>query len=51
MIQQENDMMKEIISEMVGGTLEGELDDELGYALRMCPDMMARIRRKYHVRS
>ena len=26
-----NDMMKEIISEMVGGTLEGELDDELGY--------------------
>ncbi len=24
-------MMKEIISEMVGGTLEGELDDELGY--------------------
>ncbi len=26
-----NDMMKEIIAEMVGGTLEGELDDELGY--------------------
>lgn len=26
-----NSMMKEIIGEMVGGVLEGELDDELGY--------------------
>ena len=26
-----NDIMKEFIAEMVNGSLEGELDDELGY--------------------
>ena len=30
-----NNIMKEFIAEIVNGSLKGELDDELGYAMKM----------------